>query len=919
MIMKTNIIRYAFSLLAVLAAVASCDQKQPEENKGNETVEPVFPSTVVNETVAAGESVTLSFEANLSWKVEISGEGKGNMFWLDDEGMKATSISSEATGPQVVTVVFSEDEEFDKNRVCDVTLSMGGQSKKIATYTRPSLNRTFEVYEGIVDEFGFKKTSGAYDYTEEQVQSAELITFVGSTSYELPLKVVTNYAWRMVLPSWVSCETLEGAAGLTEIYLSAVLSEDVAGGAEDKIRFLDAANPDQAFELSLSLPAFGERVETNFGTTLNFDVNGLVESFTGSYLEIPAFFELLSTAKTQVKVLDWNEKGQYYGTSFSQWPEMTIARYDDYTEEDILAKYTVEFRVAPNETYEAKYADVFVLPASVADTDLEDWFDPATGNLKSEFEAYIVGRLSQPGLARDYITLSETDEVYEAELAKYTDAPWWGNMLATENLFELVYKNQYSDAVLVFDEPYATFKYFDYDFNEVSEADAENFWLSFNGFASNEKGRVAMYPELFNNADAEFPESFIVFYDAEGNELGAMACRYTSKSSVVTGDVLGIESGVAELVKLGEDSEMKMFLASEFGSMGVLDVYQLTTSDKNVVLNSQIEAWGHKILTAVPPMTEWTDAPFTFENQAVVFGITMGETVNEKVEAVILLQAPGADGVTLLNYAAVYYIYNPGEVEEEEKFDGPVIDETSAHIYSIGSGSGKLIKYGSGSDQYREIYTKYKVKEVYHLTSGDKKIFLSGKENISDIAVLDPETLALISQGSEITCEGSDKGFNIYFRTTEAAEALFLVSGTKGYIAAVYVTFDPTMEVESPFKFVEPEKVEGLATLSKYTGELLDTILEEFGGQGFDSIDGRNVYELRYADTSVSAKITIPGSPAFGLAWNNFEDDPDSYWLTCKATTKQMTVTMKESGKVDYFVFKTSEGNWSWILVCTCE
>ena len=199
--MKTNIIRYAFSLLAVLAAVASCDQKQPEENKGNETVEPVFPSSVVNETVAAGESVTLSFDANLSWEVEISGEGKGNMFWLDDEGMKATSISREATGPQVVTVVFSEDEEFDKNRVCDVTLSMGGQSKKIATYTRPSLNRTFEVYEGIVDEFGFKKTSGAYDYTEEQVQSAELITFVGATTYELPLKVVTNYAWRMVLPS----------------------------------------------------------------------------------------------------------------------------------------------------------------------------------------------------------------------------------------------------------------------------------------------------------------------------------------------------------------------------------------------------------------------------------------------------------------------------------------------------------------------------------------------------------------------------------------------------------------------------------------------------------------------------------------------------------------------------------------------
>ena len=96
--MKTNIFRYAISLAAVFAVVISCDKKQPEEEqKGPDKVDPIFPSSVVNETVKAGQSVDLKFEPNMEWKVEISGEGKGNIFWLDDAGMKATSVSSRKT------------------------------------------------------------------------------------------------------------------------------------------------------------------------------------------------------------------------------------------------------------------------------------------------------------------------------------------------------------------------------------------------------------------------------------------------------------------------------------------------------------------------------------------------------------------------------------------------------------------------------------------------------------------------------------------------------------------------------------------------------------------------------------------------------------------------------------------------------
>lgn len=918
--MKTNIFRYAISLAAVFAAVISCDKKQPEEEqKGPEKVDPIFPSTVVNETVKAGQSVDLKFEPNMEWKVEISGEGKGNIFWIDDAGMKATSVSSKETGPQVVTIVFSENEEFDKNRVCEVTLSMGGESKKIATYTRPSLSRTFEVYVGVPGEFGFSKDAGAYVYTGTVATEASLSTFTGDVSYGLPIKVVTNYAWQMIPPSWVSCETMSGTAGTTELYLNAVLTEEIADGAEEVLKFADASNPEQAFELTLSMPAFRDRVECNLATTFNFDVNGLVENLNGSYLEIPAIFELLSSPKTQVKVVDWNEKGQYYGTSFSEWPEVVVGLNDDYSEDDLLAKYTVEIKVGPNETNDDKYADVFVIPASKASVDFDDWFDASTGNLKEEFRSFIVGRIYQPGIERDYITFSETDEVYEAELAKYSESQWWSKNLATENIFELVYKNEYSDAVLVFDEPFASFKYFDYDFIEVAEAAVEDFWLSFNAFASNGKGRVVMDPDKFTRTDAEFPESFIVFYDEDENVLGAVSCRYTEKTSVVTGDVLSLMSGKAEFVKLGEESEMKMFLASEYGQMGELDVYQLVTPDRNVTFTSQIEAWGHTILKveATPPFVEYADAPFVFENQATSFGIYMGEDVTEKVESIILLQAPGADGVTLLNYAAVYYIYDPeasGEGPQDPDGDSD-FDETSPKIYSIGAGSGNLQKYSAVSDRYKAIYEKYGVDEVYNLVSGDRMVFLAGKEELSGLVQLDPVTLEETAGTEAIGFEGSDTGFNVYFRGTENADALVLVQGRDGYIAAVYVTYDYSMGIPSPFAFTDPAAAEGKAALARYEGDMLEDLLKDFSNVNFDA---RNIYELKYSGTSVKAEITIPSAPDGNAAWNNYPISAN-YWLTCKVSGNKMTVTMKESGLTDYFVFKATDGNWAWILVCTCE
>ena len=180
--------KYPLVLSFLFLTLFSC--VEPEVTP--EAVDPVFPTEEITKTVLAGETVELSFETNQKWKVSVSGEGSGNMFWIDDSGMKRTSLSSSETGTQKVEIVFSSAEEFDIKRVCEVILEMGGQSKRIASLSRLPKTRTTEFYVGIPEELDFKKTSGRYQFAAEIAAECALSTFEGVPTYTLPVKVVTN-------------------------------------------------------------------------------------------------------------------------------------------------------------------------------------------------------------------------------------------------------------------------------------------------------------------------------------------------------------------------------------------------------------------------------------------------------------------------------------------------------------------------------------------------------------------------------------------------------------------------------------------------------------------------------------------------------------------------------------------------------
>ena len=73
--------------------------------------------------------------------------------------------------------MFSQDEEFDKNRVCDVTLTMGSESRKIATLTRLALNRTLETYAGVPGEYEFTQSMSMSDIVDQLERGTTVKTF----------------------------------------------------------------------------------------------------------------------------------------------------------------------------------------------------------------------------------------------------------------------------------------------------------------------------------------------------------------------------------------------------------------------------------------------------------------------------------------------------------------------------------------------------------------------------------------------------------------------------------------------------------------------------------------------------------------------------------------------------------------------
>lgn len=645
--MRKNFWQYAMTLVAGLAIFAACEEPEQKDP------EPIFPENVITKTVNAGESTQINIEPNLAWEVSISGEGSGNYFWIDDDGMKASKVSGNEAGPAVITVVFSEDQEFDVNRVCDVTLTMAGQSKKIATLTRPSLGRTFEIMTAAAGELGFSKEFAA-------AESATLATFPGMNEYSVPVRVVTNYSWVIALPEWLKAVSLDeqnpvtgGEAGTTDFLLKAVLGKEVVKGAEESVKFIDSNNNSAVEEFKVTLPSFEDRMEVEINS-LEFDREGQLLMASGSYQPVPAVAYVLAVEGFVVKALEW--EGSWHATEYADWVKSEVGTYDETA--GVLQTIDVQITVDTNPG-KKREADLFIFPASMSNVKAEDICDmnnPACG-FKAEYAKYHVGRLVQAGEVPPYLTPQSSPEMMEEVGTYFTTLEPKGedNILqwdfAAPVYQKITYTLEWSHEEAKFDcaEPFAYVKLYEdveYPIGVFTKEIAEDAdcWIKFQAFGGqNSKGvfNMVKVPSAPTHTAA-------VFYDQNDKILAAVLIEFNS-ASTGGGDnsPFTVSVGSAEIVKLGMESEIYQIV---YGNWSVSEVYQVTTSSNNLTLSTDLDIWDG---FGINPTTweDLVDGPMTLSLPSMYFNVAQG---SPRTEAIYVFK--GANGV---NIAAIHYIYDP--------------------------------------------------------------------------------------------------------------------------------------------------------------------------------------------------------------------------------------------------------------------
>ena len=264
----------------------------------------------------------------------------------------------------------------------------------------------------------------------------------------------------------------------------------------------------------------------------------------------PSISYVLGMEGFVVRALGFN--GEWHDTSYADWVTAEIENGNPESTE-VLTLSAVYFSAAEN-TGKERVADIFIFPASMANVaaDAICDFNSPTCAFLPEYEKYYVGRLTQAGKAAPYISeyndMMSGVETNKATLTTYEASQWWASMvggLAVNNQYELTYWDQSSELTFNFDSPYASYKIFDYDFNEVTGAALDTFWIWFTSWS--DKGKVMMDPSLFNNPNAESPESFIVFYDESGKALAGICCKYTAASTGGDSSTpISVKSGNAE-------------------------------------------------------------------------------------------------------------------------------------------------------------------------------------------------------------------------------------------------------------------------------------------------------------------------------------------------------------------------------------
>lgn len=185
-----------FALIAAVTATAACSSSDDEKDAPKE---PTFPA-MQTATIAAGETKTLTFDADADWKLIVD---KGWCRFLDGEIETAQLAGKAAKGIEIEVLVKESGWDFEA-QTAKIDLTMGSKSQSIFTIERPGMIREVKMWQE--NDFGSK------EYTEIENIKIEYSKYAHSSNR---IGFTANFDWKVLSISegFEIDEMIAGAAG----------------------------------------------------------------------------------------------------------------------------------------------------------------------------------------------------------------------------------------------------------------------------------------------------------------------------------------------------------------------------------------------------------------------------------------------------------------------------------------------------------------------------------------------------------------------------------------------------------------------------------------------------------------------------------------------------------------------------------
>lgn len=609
--------------------MVSCVETDPDEK-----VEPVFPASV-QKTVSPGQTVTLTFDANLDWEVSVP-ESSLTRFWIEDGAMDVAKVSGKAGNGLTVTVGTTSSEDFEE-RSCVVSMKMGGKSQEIAKIVIPGKDRSLKVYAAVVEDDEIQWGEDGYLYEEAEAESIDLIW--SGSDFRLPIKVEANYSWTVKTPAWASVDVPEDRVGEVTLNVMGVPSEYPLADASGKIQFM--AGDTVLKEYTITIPGcediFSHSVSMGLYEIV-FNYAGRIKTGTG-FIDGPSTSTITGTSGAKVLAAELVD-GKY--AAAPSWLLVDVQKYDDTDGADVLQERTVSLSVTTNEG-DDRSAVVFFLPPSAPET-IDGLFNDDKSEIKEEYRGYSLP-VTQLSSNQEFIMMLSSPSEMAAAGALFTvaeDKTLFSKFGETKYAYDLVYTNQYASdyAHMIFTHAITSYKV--YDASGADKTSDEDFFLSLNLEDKSDAGVIIM-------ASEEKATGYVVLYGTDENVLAAVKCTMDPETNI--GDV-------ADVSFLGESAYLAEMAGATLEKVTEGPLYEKYKENMVPIYHLKYTMENMPMLLSMPASARaYVPNPYGRRDCFLVNGLNYDETIGEfeRIDGGVQVYMIMPDGLDYIQGALFFY------------------------------------------------------------------------------------------------------------------------------------------------------------------------------------------------------------------------------------------------------------------------